>query len=326
MLSGESATSYWFTQPWVALAIFQRILRALSFEPGERPGGFHRSYDIHAVLGIAFLLALVSVALLLAVSPAWRPTVFGIWWFIIGILPGAILVQPDVESDTRMFLPFMGLALSVTWAARMILPRGEPLRRLEAIVASALLLSLAVGTYARNRVWSDDETLWRDTIEKHPKSVRGLQNYALVLESKGQAAQAYESLWRARQIKPDSAEIEANLGMVAAALNQTDLAEEHFRRAMSLGADQPIIHFLYAVWLENQGRVANAIDAYSWASSLAPSDLRPRYGLMRLYSAGSDWNSLRRTVEDARQIAPGDPGIAALRDNGPQPSRYHQGS
>jgi Flp pilus assembly protein TadD len=245
-----------------------------------------------------------------AVSRSWRPAIFGIFWFLLGILPGALLVRPYVESDTRMFLPFIGIALSVTWAARMLLPSGPPLRRLEAIVATGLLLALGYGTFARNRIWSSEESLWQDAIAKHPQSVHALENYALAIAETGRAAQAYEYLRKARQLAPFLAEVEANLGTVCAMLHRSEEAEQHLRRGLSVGADKPVTHFAYGEFLEKEGQREKAIDSFNWASSLASTDMRPRIALMRLYTAGGEWNNLRDTVEAAGKIAPGDPAVS----------------
>jgi tetratricopeptide (TPR) repeat protein len=302
----------------VALRYFLSFFAPTHLSPASDLTPFS-GYHVDAVLGLAFLMTLVSVALIVAVSSQWRPAVFGVWWFLLGILPGAALLQPDVEKDTRMFLPFIGLALTLTWTARMLLPSGEPLRRLEAIAAAILLLCMASATYARNRVWSSEEALWRDNVEKNPANIRGLRNYAMVLASTGRNAEAYEYLRKARKLDPRSGEVMAGMGTVAAALNELDLADENFGHARSLAAGQLVGYYPFATWMES--RLKNhawvdandefrmrerAVEAYSWAASLAPTDLRPLYGLMRIYSANSDWNNLRKTVEQARAILPQD--------------------
>jgi len=192
----------------------------------------------------------------------------------------------------------------------VLLPGGEPLRRLEAIAACGLLVAMGYGTYSRNRAWSDEETLWRDCVAKNPASVRGLQSYAMALAARGKTGEAYERLRRARQLNPSSPEVEAQMGSVSAALDRPDEAERHFKRALMLGADTATSHYPYAVWLEKQGNREKAREEYSWASSLAHTDLRPRYGTMRVASALGDWAGLRHAVDEAAAIAPGDPQIA----------------
>jgi Flp pilus assembly protein TadD len=162
----------------------------------------------------------------------------------------------------------------------------------------------------RNSVWHSEETLWRDTVEKNPANARSLLNLGLALASTGKNSEAYDYLQRAYRLKPWFAEVQAALASVSAALRHDAEAEDHFRQARKLAADEPSSHMPYAEWLEKQGRLQEAIDAYTWASSLAPADMRPRYALMRLYKATHDWDNLRKTVEAAGKIAPGDAAAA----------------
>jgi tetratricopeptide (TPR) repeat protein len=307
--SGETAIRYWFTQPWVALRYFRSFFAPFYFSPASDLGPFP-AYDVHAVFGLAFVLAVIAAALIFAVSRPWRPAVFGLWWFLVGLLPGAMLSQAYVEADSRMLLPFVGLAMTLAWIPRMLLPSGEPLRRLEAIVASFLLLFLGYQTHVRNQVWSTDESLWRDAIGKSPASVHAVENYGLALADAGRTQEGYEYLLRARRLAPKSPELEAYLGTVSAMLNRVEEAEQHFRRALSLGATVPVTHLEYGKFLEKHGDRQKAIDSYSWAASLALTDLRPRYGMMRLYVQSADWNNLRTSLEDARPLWRDDPAFA----------------
>jgi Flp pilus assembly protein TadD len=307
---GESLGRYWFTQPWIAMKYFGAFFAPFQLSVASDLTAF-TTFDYRAVLGAVFLLTLVTLALILASNRSLRPAVFGIWWFLIGIAPGAVLLQSEVESDRRMFLPFIGLALSLVWTARMALAAGvasskRPFSRLQAIAAGVVLVALAAGTYVRNVVWSTEETLWQDAVRKNPENARSLLNYGLALASKGKNAEAYDYLQRAYRLKPWFGEVQAALASVSAALRHDAEAESHFLQARKMAADEPTSHLPYAEWLEKQGRLKEAIDAYSWASSLAPSDMRPRYSLMRLYKATHDWDNLRRTVEAASQIAPKD--------------------
>ena len=46
---------------------------------------------------------------------------------------------------------------------------------------------VAAGTHERNRVWHDDESLWRDVVAKSPNNGRGLMNYGLIFMQRGAA-------------------------------------------------------------------------------------------------------------------------------------------
>jgi tetratricopeptide (TPR) repeat protein len=129
------------------------------------------------------------------------------------------------------------------------------------------------------------------------------------MASKGRNAEAFDILFNARTLDPKAPDVESNLGTVTAALNRTDEADDHFHRAISMAGDQAASYFRYATWLEQQRSHDDALEAYSWASALAPTDLRPRYGMMREYGVTKHWADLRRTVDDAKVISPGDPNI-----------------
>jgi tetratricopeptide (TPR) repeat protein len=311
--SGETVVHYWFTQPYVAWRYFRSFFLPLHFAPISDLSVFP-GYDTRALLGIGFVLLLISIALIVAISRLWRPAILGICWFLVGILPGAVFVQPSVESDTRMFLPFLGIAMALTWMGRMLLPSGEPLRRLEAIAAGFLIVFFGYQTHVRNQVWSADESLWRDAAAKSPQSAAAMENYGLALAARGRTKEAYDCLEKALSIAANPAEVEAYLGKLSYELNLPDEPEQHFRRSLlNGGAAMSLVHFELGSWFEKRGLRDNAIDSYTWASSLARTDMRPRYALMRLYKSGGNWGELRQTVDSALLVAPGDSLTAEYR-------------
>jgi tetratricopeptide (TPR) repeat protein len=316
--AGDTVIRYWFTEPWVALRYFRSFFAPYYFSPSSDLAAFP-GYDTRGLFGLAFVLAILSIALVFSISRSWRPAVFGLWWFVLGLMPGALIAQPDLEADTRMFLPFIGLAMTFAWTAKMVLPSGEPLRRLEAIAAGVLMIYLGYQTHERNRIWKTDDSLWHEAVAKSPASVHALRNYGLALAAEGRNKEAYEMLRAARQLTPKAAELEAHLGTVAAALGRSEEAEQHFNRGLALGAGLSVVHFEYGKFQEKMAARTDAIESYNWAASLALSDLRPRYALMRLYQQSEEWNNLRLALEEAQPIWRGDPALMhfteVLRDH-----------
>ena len=68
-----------------------------------------------------FLAALAAAIWFTARASEWRPAAFGLLWFGMALLPAALLPQSEVEDDRRMFFPFVGLALAVTWTGYRVL-------------------------------------------------------------------------------------------------------------------------------------------------------------------------------------------------------------
>jgi protein O-mannosyl-transferase len=118
-----SRVHYWLTQPIVALHYFKCF-----FLPTELSADTDRPL-VANVFSEASVIGLVLLAVLLAAS--WRalrirelrPAAFGLLWFLIALLPTSLIPLAEPENDHRMFFPFVGLVLAVTWAIRIFLEK-----------------------------------------------------------------------------------------------------------------------------------------------------------------------------------------------------------
>ncbi|CCQ90040.1 membrane hypothetical protein [Nitrospina gracilis 3/211] len=118
-----------------------------------------------------------ALVLTLAVAwLAWKKTQspllrFGLIWTGVAFLANSALVpQSPLVSEARFYLPGAGLHLVVAWALARLTHRVPG--RLVPIAAGlgAVLLTLAV---LRGMVFSSEETLWRDVLDKNPRSAGG---------------------------------------------------------------------------------------------------------------------------------------------------------
>jgi hypothetical protein len=115
-LSRMPAANYWFTQPWVALRYLSKFFvpRHLSADTDFTP--FAHIRDPLAIAGFLGIAALLAVAIIAGRYSKWRTVAFGIWWFLLALLPDAATPHRAVEADWRMFLPFVGLSRSRRWS------------------------------------------------------------------------------------------------------------------------------------------------------------------------------------------------------------------
>ena len=119
-----------------------------------------------------------------------------------------------------------------------------------AVLAVFVLSGYAYGTVQRNIIWRDEESLWRDDVEKSPHNGRGLMNYGLTQMNQGRYAVALDYFRRALLYTPNYPTLEINLGIVNGAMAaQGDSprnaeAERHFLRAIALAPDDDLTHAL----------------------------------------------------------------------------------
>lgn len=274
-------------------------------------------YDTRVVAGLALVAVMLWILWRFSARRENRPVAFGLVWFFVGLLPSSSFFPlAEVANEHRTFLPYIGMSLSVC-AGAVLVARRRPsegssrrwLRR-EAKLLVIVLLAFAVGTWLRNRVWTNEETLWKDVTEKSPENGRGLMNYGLTQMAKGQLSVAKDYFERAKVLLPYYPTLQINLGVVNSALGNQPLAEEHFRQAMQLSPDANSC-FYYARWLAEQGRSLEAIPLLQQAIRLSPADANPRTLLMQLWAAEGDQADLRNLASETLTIIPSDPTIRA---------------
>ncbi len=301
-----SAHDYIVTQPWVALHYFLMFFAPVALTADTDQTAFTTIFCPEGIAGVLFLAALVWAIWQSARRPEWRPVSFGLAWFLLALIPTSVYRLSELENDHRMFLPFVGLALAAGGAG-LLLVRNRT--RVPAALAAAALLILAAcawGTHQRDRVWRDEESLWRDVAIKSPRNGRGLMNYGLTLMAKAQNAEALNYFQRALQFTPNYFILEINLAIVYGELRQDAEAERHFRRAMQLAPNDEQPPYYYGRWLMTRGRVAEAIPQFQ-ASIVHNRDyLDPRYALMQAYTDIGMQPLAKSLAADTLELSPGD--------------------
>jgi hypothetical protein len=301
------AYDYRITQPLVALRYFRNFFLPLQLSADTDHVAESSVFHGYAWLGVLFAIALLAIAIYCgrrreAPNADLRPIAFGIYWYILALLPTSIFPLAEIENDHRMYFPFVGLTLSLVYAAALLCRPFLGLIRARIVIAvmCGLILCVAArGTWRRNIVWRDEESLWFDVTLKSPKNGRGLMNYGLTQMEKGAYVRALDYFTRALQYSPDYYVLEINLGIANGALNNDAEAERHFARSLDLAPQDAQALYFYSQWLRERGRYSEAIQDLNADIQYNPAYLDARYLLMWIYHDLGDTASLQQT---ARQL------------------------
>lgn len=222
-----------------------------------------------------------------------------------------VAAQPIAEN--RAYLPGAFLALAGVVLVAQLRPLARLARYFPVLIA-ALGLTLAAVSSGRLALFSEPESLWRDTIAKVPDNPRAYCNlgeiqlaagrldeaeasfrHALALKPDytgfaatnlgvtlvraGRAAEALEYFRLETELLPDKPSTHDNLGNLLTQLGRDTEAAAAFERALRLdGAFVPALNNLAGVHFR-AGRLAEAIPLYQRAAALDPSDDRLRRNL-----------------------------------------------
>jgi tetratricopeptide (TPR) repeat protein len=331
-VSPVPAVNYWFTEPWVVLRYMFRFLVPVHLSVDTDLAAFAHIWDPLAIAGCLGLAALIYVAVLAARSEKWRTTAFGIWWFLIALVPDAIVPHRVVEADWRMFLPFVGLALVVARAVSILIEMAVADRAAlktpsagipasveasssrmtiisvaGATVAVGLLSLLGWMTYERNADWQSESTLWQSTMQASPKNGRAVMYYGLTRQNDRDLLAPLNYMKTADALSPRDPLIEINFATAYARLGRIAEAEGEFRRATTDGLSYAPAWSSYGQWLLNQNRIDDAFAKATQAVALDSYDLAGRRVLMEVMGQKHQWAMLKQLAEETLRLFPNDP-------------------
>jgi hypothetical protein len=153
------------------------------------------SVDVQVAAAAIVLLTVVGGGLLLLRRE--RQLTFWLAVFFVCLLPVAQLVPLiTIMNDRYLYFPLIGAAPFCVGLAAMAVRKWSSIRGLAALAAGVAIVSLAILSRERTKVWRDDVTLWQDTVKKMPDSMFALQNLARTYTREGMPELAREAAGR----------------------------------------------------------------------------------------------------------------------------------
>lgn len=278
--------------------------------------------DSHSLAVFLPAIALVvAVGVLLWRRASWSNAVlWGLIYFVLLLAPvlGFINIYFQRYSYVADHWQYFALP-AVTVLVALALTRVK----LQQTVGVVLVAVFAVMTFARARVYHDEETIWQDTLAKNPNCWVAYNNLAYLRQHAGNTAAACELYEKSISIFPDQAEAHNNLGCALLNTDRTTEALEHLQTASRINPDYPTVYYLLGSGYQRLGKTAEAIDAYRNAIRSEPK-YSPAYNnlaclLLMEGKRGDAESLLRRALELNDEYAEAMVNLGAiLNDTGRQ--------
>ncbi len=225
-----------------------------------------------------------------------RPFLFGFGYFSIALLPVLGFLDMDFlrfsqVSDHLQYIAVPGMVALVVGLSVSAMRGGlaslsdksiqrETLQRLIPSLPMAMIIgALFVVTWKQSRVYEDEETLWRDTIQKNPTAWIGYHNLADRLAELHRYAEAAQYYQEALKLKPDHASSHNNLGSTLQILGRVDEALDEFLDAAQNKPELAEAHqnLGFAYYMRKEFRRARK--CYQKAAQLKPDYGQAYFGL-----------------------------------------------
>ncbi len=313
---GSSMINYLITQPFVIVHYFTTFFAPFGLSADSDWEPLQSIWNIRFFAGCLFILLMLFISFLFSKDQRLRPISFGILWFFLALVPSSSVIPfAEVLNDHRIFFPYVGLVISVCWAIGLLLMKYKKYFEtfsfnyeiLVGFIAIVILCGYSFGTVERNKVWNNEESLWRDVTVKSPKNARGLMNYGLSRMGKGDYAEAEKCFTKALAMWPYYYSLHINMGVLKNATGDKVGAENYFKSATQYGGNTPDTWFFYGNFLCGQLRYAEAIPMLVKCIELSPASIGARSILMKAYNDTGDWDKLHEVALSTLQIIPNNP-------------------
>jgi tetratricopeptide (TPR) repeat protein len=240
---------------------------------------------VPAVIGA---ISLVFTALLLLRK---RPlTGFGLFFFILNLVPESFLVPQYVFVSYRVILPMIGLLMVAADAIVFLISRAGYERRIRRGLVSCAVLFIAFFSWvsmSKAALWQDPLIFWKDVVAHFPEDGPHLENRSRVqalnmvgfyLQRKERYAEAIEYHEKALEL-PNRREASSSfLGKAYLALGRVDDAERMFRLAIQANPTFPEGYLGVAAIMIKKNELAEAYRFTHSAIDIAPNN----YGYQNL--------------------------------------------
>ena len=244
------------------------------------PAGLAAFYPF-AVNDIVASKVLLSLVLLILISTAVfllrrrRYLVTGWLWYLIMLGPviGILQVGSQARADRYTYLPQIGLALLLTWAAADWCARWRYHRLFLGTLSVIILAALTFSARTQASYWKDSESLWSQALSRTTDNVMAELNFGEAVYKKGRTAEAIGHFQRALQINPNQATVYSSLGVALLETGQPgEIPDSSGRRRLN-SIPTMVTHITTLVThFSILGRASEALATYKKALEINPND------------------------------------------------------
>jgi Tfp pilus assembly protein PilF len=254
------------------------------------------------VMAVVLFLTTLAVWLL---RTRWPALLVGWGWYVIALSPvsGVMQTGGQAMADRFTYVPAIGLVL----AAVGVLPAlTAARRRVAGTVAAVACVVLATFAWLQTALWRDTITLMQHTIAVTPLNLYAQSQLAHAYLARGDTDRALALYGEVQRVRPDIAQVQINLGVIAAQRGDQGKAIEHYRNAIALEPGSFEAHNNLAAALLELQRPQEAAAALEQALRIRPDDPDALFNVGMAYSQIGNLPAAAEVYERVVALTPDD--------------------
>ena len=206
----------------------------------------------------------------------------GCAWFFLSILPtSSIIPLNDLAVEHRMYLPIsLGLCLITGW----LISSSKKMTQMFSFVFMVLIFGILVAE--RNQVWTNELSLWSDSVTKNPNSPRVHNNLGKAYYEAGKLKTARTHLEKSVSSIPRYIKAQFNIENLKNFIEEKEIINKTFQgynfsdnTNISVKADFSEPHFNLASVYLDLGQLDDAEVQYQSALKLNPNYYEAEFGM-----------------------------------------------
>ena len=180
---------------------------------------------------------------------------------------------------------------------------------LRPVLVGIIAAGLGVLTGLQSRMYVDNETLWRTTIERNPACWIAYNNLGYEFLQTGRVEEAIRLCSRALELHPNDNEAHNNLGIVFARKGNLDLAFHEYREALRINPNYADAHYYLGTVYAKKGELNTAIQEYREALRITPDDMDAHYNLGNALASIGNLDAAIHEFQEALRINSNNPQV-----------------
>jgi len=236
-------------------------------------------YTINIMTTADIKVAGSLLLIILAVSGSYllyrrsKPLFFWYATAIVGLLPVMQIVPlVTLRNDRYLYFPMIGIAVLAGYCATALMGNSGRARLAAITLTAMILLTLALGSHSRSKVWQNDVTLWQDATSKQPGCAKAWVNLAEAYHNAGNLNATVTAYSRALNLEGDNRISLNNLVATYAELEMYLQGMPYAQRLILLEPTSYVGHKNLGIALLEAGRKQDARHHLETALRLRPGD------------------------------------------------------